>query len=208
MGRKKQLSDADLLAVAQAAFIRHGLSAQTREIARAAGVSEAVLFQRYRTKAELFFAAMVPPAVELDHLFDQSTDADTESQMKTVFIALIDYFRAAHPIFLQLSVHPDFRFDDFAAKHPESSMITMFQQLMRFLADRLDAIQNLSGATLLLIATANSIASFEAMGAHGGKFESVMIDGIFESMWRGLKPSGTNVGTKGQRPTPPWPQTN
>jgi AcrR family transcriptional regulator len=205
MGRKKQLSDADLLGFARAAFIRDGLSAPTREIARAAGVSEAVLFQRYRTKAELFFAAMVPPPVQLDPFF-QDPETDFRVQLRRVFEALIDYFRAAHPILVQLSVHPDFRFDEFAAKHPESSMIAMIQQLMRYLAGRLDPGQDLNGTTLVLITTSHSLASFEAMGAHGGRFERVMVDSIFETMWKGMKPDEASAGTKWDGAIPPWPK--
>jgi AcrR family transcriptional regulator len=208
VGRKKQLSDADLLSFARAAFIREGLSAPTRAIAKAAGVSEAVLFQRYRTKAELFFAAMVPPPVELGHLLQES-DAGFQAQLKGVFTALIGYFRAAHPILLQLSVHPDFRFDEFASKHPESSRIAMFQQLMGFLIDRLDPDRQPSGATLLLIAAAHSIASFEAMGAYGGRFEDGLVDNIFDCIWQGMKPKidRTTAGPKQRAAIPPLPKT-
>ena len=69
-------------------------------------------------------------------------------------------------------------------------MIAMFQQLMRFLVERLDPAIDLPGSTLLLITTSNSIAYFEAMGAHGGRFEPRIIDGIFDSFWRGIKPAG------------------
>ncbi len=207
MGRKKQITDAQLLAFAQTAFIKAGFSASTREIAAAAGVSEAVLFQRYRTKAELFFAAMVPPPIQLDHLFEQP-DADPRLQLKRVFIALIDYFRAARPILSQLSVHPDFRFDDFAAKHPESSMITMFQQLMRFIVEHLDSERDPAGATLLLITSAHSLAYFEGMGAHGGRFEPFMIDQILDQLWRGMKPvEGQTKAGKG-KPVIHWPRAS
>jgi AcrR family transcriptional regulator len=195
MGRKKQLSDADLLSFARAAFIREGLSAPTRGIAGAAGVSEAVLFQRYRTKAELFLAAMVPPPIELDQLF-LASDADLRTQLKAVFDALIDYFRAAHPILVQLSVRPD------------SSVVAMFrqmfEQLNRFLHDRLDPDQEPGGAALLLITSAHSIASLEAMG-----FEAIVVDSVFESIWRGMKPNADGTRAKGERSRnpPSWPGT-
>jgi AcrR family transcriptional regulator len=205
VGRKKQLSDADLLSFARAAFIREGLSAPTRAIAKAAGVSEAVLFQRYRTKAELFFAAMVPPPIELSHLL-QVSDAGFRTQLNSVFTALIGYFRTAHPILLQLSVHPDFRYDEFAEKHPDSSLIAMFQQLTRFLVDRLDPDQQPSGAALLLIAAAHGIASFEAIGAYDGRFEDGLVDNIFDLMSQGIKPKadGTGVGPKRREVIPTW----
>lgn len=61
MARPKTIADADLLEAARAVFVQKGMGASTRAIARRAGVSEGVLFQRYATKQELFFAAMALP---------------------------------------------------------------------------------------------------------------------------------------------------
>lgn len=200
MGRKKLLSDADLLKVAQAAFVEQGFSASTRKIAKAAGVSEAVLFQRYKTKEDLFFAAMVPPPIRLEVAL--GPEGDFREQLHRLFLALVDYFRVARPIFAQLSAHPGFRFDEFAMKHPESSMIGMFQRLMHFLRDRLDPDQDVSSAVLLLITSANSIAYFEGLGAHNGRFEDFIVDGMVRHIWEGLKPKGVD-GEK--RPLSTWP---
>jgi AcrR family transcriptional regulator len=49
MGRKKTISDDELLDVARRAFVDEGFAASTREIARRAGVSEGVIFQRFQT---------------------------------------------------------------------------------------------------------------------------------------------------------------
>src|SRR5208283_4010117 len=64
MGRRKTISDAALLEIARAVFVRDGASGSTAEIARRAGVAEATLFKRFSTKAALFVAAMAPPAVD------------------------------------------------------------------------------------------------------------------------------------------------
>src|SRR5262249_19293646 len=69
MGRVKTVSDAKLLEVARRAFVKEGFSASTKTIARRAGVSEGVLFQRFTTKQDLFFAAMIPPPADLNEIF-------------------------------------------------------------------------------------------------------------------------------------------
>ena len=69
MGRKKTITDAELLEVARTVFVEEGFGASTKEIARRAGVSEGVIYQRFATKDELFFAAMIPPAADLSQLF-------------------------------------------------------------------------------------------------------------------------------------------
>jgi AcrR family transcriptional regulator len=68
MGRRKLIEDHDLLAVARDVFVKRGFAASTREIARRAGISEAIIYQRHATKVHLFFAAMVPPASNVEAL--------------------------------------------------------------------------------------------------------------------------------------------
>src|ERR1035438_5507653 len=53
MGRNKSISDDDLLAAARRVFVEQGYAASTREIARRAGVSEGLIFQRFQTKEDL-----------------------------------------------------------------------------------------------------------------------------------------------------------
>ena len=61
MGRHKLIEDDDLLAKARAIFVREGTHVTSRALAKEIGVSTAVLFQRFGSKVELFFAAMTPP---------------------------------------------------------------------------------------------------------------------------------------------------
>ena len=68
MTRPKTITDEELLAVARTVFRAQGHTASTRSIARAAGVSEGILYQRFGNKEELFFAAMAPSAPDIDAL--------------------------------------------------------------------------------------------------------------------------------------------
>jgi AcrR family transcriptional regulator len=58
MARPTSIQDSALLAAAAQVFLAHGYQASTAQIARAAGVSEGSLFKRFRTKTDLFLAAM------------------------------------------------------------------------------------------------------------------------------------------------------
>jgi AcrR family transcriptional regulator len=58
MGRPPSIDDGELLRVARSAFMERGARATTAEIAQRAGVSEASLFKRWKTKPELYRAAM------------------------------------------------------------------------------------------------------------------------------------------------------
>jgi AcrR family transcriptional regulator len=58
MPRPVSIHDDAILAAAGKVFLAHGYQASTAEIARRAGVSEGSLFKRFRTKTDLFLAAM------------------------------------------------------------------------------------------------------------------------------------------------------
>ena len=58
MPRPVSIHDDAILEAASQVFLAHGYKASTAEIARRAGVSEGSLFKRFRTKTDLFLAAM------------------------------------------------------------------------------------------------------------------------------------------------------
>src|SRR5260370_30265944 len=58
MARPIKISDQQILAAARALFLERGAAATTAEVAERAGVAEGSIFKRYKTKADLFKAAM------------------------------------------------------------------------------------------------------------------------------------------------------
>lgn len=88
-GRPPSISDDQILEAAKAVFSEEGVGATTAKIAARAGISESVLFHRYKTKEALFMAVMdqalqISPVVEAlpsrvgkgdiaEHLFEMGT---------------------------------------------------------------------------------------------------------------------------------------
>lgn len=190
MGRKKTISNATLLDVARQVFTEEGIGASTKRIARQAGVSEGVIFQRFPTKNELFFAAMIPPPASLNRLFRSRSRG--RALIEKVTLAMLDYCRATLPILLQLMTHPAFRFEEFARRHPDTSMIALRRELTQFMMERKAAGQigdiDAGAAALLVWSTAQAIAFFERLGAHGGRFDPEMVKRTVQCMWQGLEP--------------------
>ena len=91
--RPRHIDDATLLAAAREVFVEKGAAATTREVARRAGVSEGVLFQRYRTKADLFFAALEPPEADPTQVRQVSTSAWDSLGHVSLVTALSSEFR-------------------------------------------------------------------------------------------------------------------
>ncbi len=189
------MADAELLGAARSLFVKDGIAASTKQIAARAGVSEGVLFQRYGTKADLFFAAMVPPPADVRQLFERHRrDADTAHALASILTGLIDYFRSVVPVLLPLMTHPAFRFDSFLKRHPESGLPVLLRELTGFLAAKRERGEigevDPGAAALLLISTAHSIAIFEKLGAHGGTMPRNVVHQSALCLWEGLRPRG------------------
>mgnify|MGYP001134528590 CR=1 FL=1 len=58
MARPTSIDDDQILTAARAVFLEHGIRGTTLEVAQRAGVSEGSIFKRWKTKEELFHAAM------------------------------------------------------------------------------------------------------------------------------------------------------
>ncbi|HTX36370.1 MAG TPA: helix-turn-helix domain-containing protein [Bryobacteraceae bacterium] len=191
MGRKKTVSDANLLEVARAVFIEQGLGASTKEIARRAGVSEGVIYQRFATKDELFFAAMIPPPADVTRLFQHSR-LSGRKLIEKLTLSMLEFSRQALPVMLPLMMHPEFRLEDLAERQPESPIFVLRREIGPFLlrernAGRLGPVDP-RGASLLVWSLAQALAFFERLGAHGGKFDPEIIESAIECMWKGLAP--------------------
>lgn len=191
MGRKKTITDTDLLACARDVFVQQGFGASTKEIARRAGVSEGVIYQRFATKDELFFAAMIPPPADLTRMFRDSS-LHGRKLVEKLTHSLVEFSREALPVMLPLMQHPGFRLEDLAQRHPDSPIFVLRRDIGPFLererqAGRLGPI-DMRGASLLIWCLAQSIAFFERLGAHGGRFDPAIIQATIDCLWKGLAP--------------------
>ncbi|HXN47254.1 MAG TPA: TetR/AcrR family transcriptional regulator [Bryobacteraceae bacterium] len=194
MGRKKLISDVELLDVARAVFVESGFGASTKEIARRAGVSEGVIFQRFPTKDDLFFAAMIPPAADLHKLLHHPRSKGRALLEKLTF-AMIEYWRETFPVLLPLVAHPSFRFEEFTRRHPDTPLSQLRGGLVQFFVEEQRAggigPVNPGAAALLVWSIAQTVVFFERMGAHDGRMDPKIVRETVGAMWEGLAPRKT-----------------
>ena len=193
MGRNKQVSDEAVLEAAKAVFVEQGFGASTREVARRAGISEAVLYQRYKTKVDLFFAAMVPPPIELATATGDWKPS-VEDDLCTLAASIMRYFRDAMPVFLQVMTHPSFNLADLADResrlpvHGLADAIAACLERHGNLGAITSNVARVQAATLTLLSTLHSLALFERMGVHGGSFPDAAVGDIVGLIVAGLAP--------------------
>ena len=136
MGRPKTISDDEVLRVARDVFRAGGHSASTREVARAAGISEAILYQRFGTKDDLFFAAMRPTGPDVERLLGPADPAgDGRGYLHQAVVRVGEYFAEVIPLALRLMTHPSFDHASFARAQPAAHDL-----LQQALAIRLESL--------------------------------------------------------------------
>ncbi|HEY2785347.1 MAG TPA: TetR/AcrR family transcriptional regulator [Fimbriiglobus sp.] len=109
MGRPKTISDDDVLRVARKTFQAKGHTASTRAVADAAGISEAVLYQRFGSKDVLFFRAMHATGPDVERLLGPiDPPDDARIFLRRVVVRVGKYFAEVIPLALHVMTHPSF----------------------------------------------------------------------------------------------------
>lgn len=191
MPRNKTITDEEILTVARSLFIQEGAKASTRTLAKAVGISEAVIFQRFSTKEHLFFAAMVPPEAQLEAIFNvQPGKKQVTANLESISLQIVAYFREVMPVFLSLISHPSFNMQTFLQRH---TMPTM--QIGNRLTEYLNAeavlgrIRKDNGAaTAILLSHLHNLALSETIGLHQTTDTECAISGAIAVLWKGLTP--------------------
>jgi len=199
LGRRKTIPDEELLAAAREAFIEEGIGISTRAIAKRAGISEGVLFQRFGTKIDMLFKAMVPPPLDVAALIEQgAADGDVCAHLESVALGMMAYFRSLSPMLMTLASHPSFNYETFIERHPDAPFLQMQNALMGHL-EQLQAegqveCDHLGHVVLSLLATIHGMAIFERLGAHGGSFTEDDIRFQVRNLWWGIAPGRVRPG--------------
>ncbi len=192
MARTRTVEDKDILEAARREFLARGHSTTTREIADAAGISQAVLYQRFASKDELFFAAMAPPSPDVNAIIGAGPirQKDTEAYLIDLVDRLYHYFETVTPLFIQLGTHESFDPSKLATAHQpivESALMKTLGGRFEDLADRgyIRGVEP-AAATQLLV----SMAHGEALAAAllNSPADLKRLQKMVRLIWRGLEP--------------------
>lgn len=103
MPRPISIKDETIIDAARAVFLERGFAATTAEVAERAGVSEGTLFNRFRSKAELFQAAMRPHFEALEwtaDLADRVGRGDLRDELFAIASAVAEFMRKLMPLMM------------------------------------------------------------------------------------------------------------
>ena len=109
MARPTTISDEQILAAAREVFLERGIAATTAEVARKAGVAEGSIFKRWKTKHELFFAALTPDDEEPEFVRDLGAKVgagDVCETLTEIGLLGIQFFRKIMPLAMMCWSNP------------------------------------------------------------------------------------------------------
>jgi AcrR family transcriptional regulator len=109
MARPTTITDAQILEAARRVFLERGISGTTAEVAREAGVAEGSIFKRWKTKQELFFAALAPDDEDpewVQTLVGHIGNGDIQEHLTQAAMQAIDFFRGIMPLMMMCWSNP------------------------------------------------------------------------------------------------------
>lgn len=191
MARPRTISNEDILRIARGIFGERGHTATTREIAEKAGISEAILYQRFSSKDELFFASMRPTGPDIEALLGPSEPPDdARGYLRTVVVRISAYLSEVIPIGLHVMTHPSFDPAIFSSTQPTASSIIRDGLVVR--------LQSLADRNRLSIASAKTTARLLVSIAHDWALGTVLqhdqsvrkdreLRAMVDIVWQGLR---------------------
>jgi AcrR family transcriptional regulator len=195
MTRPKTISDEELLAVARKLFRAQGHSVSTRQVAEAAGISEAILYQRFGNKDEMFFAAMAPSAPDIEEVLGPEVPTqDAPKFLQSVVANLVDYFGEVLPLAVRLITHPSFDQKSLGRAHagPEKIHAALAHRLKWFEGQKQLRKATSEPLAQLLITIAHDWALSEVMsprtGARRAAERASSLVAMVDLAWRGAAP--------------------
>jgi AcrR family transcriptional regulator len=191
MGRPKTITDDEVLRSARAVFRAQGHTATTRAVAQAAGISEAVLYQRFGSKDELFFAAMHPSGPDVEQLLGPADPPDdAHAYLCTVVVRLGEHFAEVIPLALRVMTHPSFDPAMLARVQPGGPAALregLAGRLASLARRRRIAVASEAVTARLLLSLAHDWALGVAL-AHGTPARSVReLTDMVDVVWEGLR---------------------
>src|SRR5262245_46157570 len=103
MARPVSIKDETIITAAREVFLERGIQATTAEVAQRAGVSEGSVFKRFKSKSELFHAAMGDRILEIEwvsSLPERVGRGEVRDNLAELGMQIIAFFRELMPIMM------------------------------------------------------------------------------------------------------------
>jgi AcrR family transcriptional regulator len=191
MGRHKTISDDDVLHRARDLFRARGHGVTTRQIAEAAGISEGVLYQRFGSKDDLFFAAMHPRGPDIDELLGPADPGeDAHAYLRAVVVRLGKFFGEVIPLALRVMTHPSFEPGTLTRAQPNAAALLrkgLTERLATLARRKRIVIASEAVTARLLVSLAHDWALMNVLSTGRPPHRDTDLKEMVDIVWEGLR---------------------
>jgi AcrR family transcriptional regulator len=196
MPRPTVITEERILAAAREVFLERGFGASTAEVARRAGIAEGSIFNRFKTKNELFQAAMQHDIQEppfLAGLEARVGVGDLQENLVAIGVAAVGFLRGIVPLAMMLWSNPGPSGVPALLASPDSPPVQILRRLTAFFAAEMERGRLRGGAPELmarvLFGTLQNFVFIEIVrGAPAADVEPI-VRGLVDTIWRGIAPA-------------------
>jgi AcrR family transcriptional regulator len=200
MGRPRLIETQEILEAARDTFLEEGVGATTGAIARRAGISEATIFKRFGTKADLFFAAM--GFAEFDArqtIADLRGEASADRELETISLRFLEYLNQMVPVLTRLLAHPGFDAVELAEKFPEMPARTLVDAVSEYVESeqregRIGSCEP-HAVAIAIFGILHNFALLEHIGLlpKSDRSRTTLVRSFIDVLWNGIKPEETQT---------------
>lgn len=133
---------------------------------------------------------MVPPAPDIHSILVLHSRSEEPSlRLEEIALGVLTYFREITPVLLPLVSHPDFSYESFVERYPDSPLNQLVAALQAWLngLERNGTLATRAAGTVAVtvVSSMASLALFEKIGVHGGEVDEHVVREMARLFWRG-----------------------
>ncbi|APR77843.1 Transcriptional regulator, TetR family protein [Minicystis rosea] len=209
MARPVSIKDETIIAAAREVFLERGIQATTAEVAQRAGVSEGSVFKRFKSKVELFRAAMEDQLHQPDWVRELSSrvgKSDVRDHLQAIGLEMIAFFRELMPLMMMSWSNPAPNGLPAAIAGPNPPPVRVMKSLTGYFEAEMRAgrirSQDPEIVARTFLGAINNFVFFELLLRANGELPmaaETYVRGIVSLLWTGIEPS-PNAATRPRGP--------
>jgi AcrR family transcriptional regulator len=206
MARPVSIKDETIIAAAREVFLERGIQATTAEVAQRAGVSEGSVFKRFKSKVDLFRAAMSDRLIEPDwprELAGTVGKGDVRENLVASGVKIVTFFRELMPLMMMSwsNPGPNGLPDVIGGPNPPpvralKTVIGYFEAEMR--AGRV-RVQDPEIVARAFVGSINNFVFFDLLHSANGELPlaaETYVRGLVSLLWSGIEPGPAHAGSR------------
>jgi AcrR family transcriptional regulator len=202
MARPVVIREETIIDAARAVFLERGFKATTAEVAERAGISEGSIFKRFKSKYDLFQAAM-KPQLEEPHFIGELSARVGRGQVRdnliTLGMEMVEHFRMVMPLMMMAWSNPGHNGLPCVANEPNPPPIRILKTVSSFFEAemRLGRLRRHDPEVVArsFLGGLHNFVTFELLFKSSEELPlptETFVRGLAQLLWVGIEPSQTS----------------